>query len=122
MRVFQPLKIHWCAPRGAGNTKASERDLANELDLDGLVDFAHEAEDMQIDTLLMGIGFHLPEPLPLIGALARETRRLSFMLAYRPGLLPPTLFAQAVNTLSWMSNKRISLNIVAGISPEEQAY
>ncbi|ENH6337611.1 LLM class flavin-dependent oxidoreductase [Burkholderia vietnamiensis] len=122
MRVFQPLKIHWCAPRGAGNTKASERDLANELDLDGLVDFAQEAEDMQIDTLLMGIGFHLPEPLPLIGALARETRRLSFMLAYRPGLLPPTLFAQAVNTLSWMSNKRISLNIVAGISPEEQAY
>lgn len=77
---------------------------------------------MRIDTLLMGIGFHLPEPLPLIGALVRETRRLNFMLAYRPGLLPPTLFAQAVNTLSWMSDKRISLNIVAGISPEEQAY
>jgi alkanesulfonate monooxygenase len=119
---MQPLKIHWCAPRGAGNTKASEKDLASELDLDGLVDFAQEAEDMQIDTLLMGIGFHLPEPLPLIGALVRETRRLSFMLAYRPGLLPPTLFAQAVNTISWMSDKRISLNIVAGISPEEQAY
>lgn len=119
---MQPLKIHWCAPRGAGNTKASERDLANELDLDGLVDFVQEAEDMNIESLLLGIGFHLPEPLPLIGALVRETRKLSFMLAYRPGLLPPTLFAQAVNTISWMSDKRISLNIVAGISPEEQAY
>lgn len=119
---MQPLRIHWCAPRGAGNTKASEKDLANELDLDGLIDFAQEADDIGIDTLLMGIGFHLPEPLPLIGVLARETRKLSFMLAYRPGLMPPTLFAQAVNTLSWMSDKRISLNIVAGISPQEQAY
>jgi alkanesulfonate monooxygenase len=119
---MQPIKIHWCAPRGAGNTKASEKDLVNELDLDGLVDFAQEAEDMNIESLLLGIGFHLPEPLPLVGALVRETRKLSFMLAYRPGLLPPTLFAQAVNTISWMSDKRISLNIVAGISPEEQAY
>jgi alkanesulfonate monooxygenase len=119
---MQPLRIHWCAPRGDGNTKASEKDLASELNLDGMVDFAQEAEDMGIDSLLMGIGFHLPDPLPLIGALARETRKVTFILAYRPGLLPPTLFAQVVNTISWMSNKRISLNIVAGISPEEQAY
>ncbi len=119
---MQPIKIHWCAPRGAGNTKATERDLVNALDLNGLVDFVQEAEDMEIESVLMGIGFHLPEPLPLLGALVRETHKLSFMLAYRPGLLPPTLFVQAVNTLSWMSDKRISLNIVAGISPEEQAY
>ena len=119
---MQPLRIHWCAPRGDGNTKASEKDLAHELNLDGMVDFAQEAEDMGIDSLLMGIGFHLPDPLPLIGALVRETRKITFILAYRPGLLPPTLFAQVVNTISWMSNKRISLNIVAGISPEEQAY
>jgi alkanesulfonate monooxygenase len=119
---MQPLRFHWCAPRGDGNTKASEKDLASELNLDGMVDFAQEAEDMGIDSLLMGIGFHLPDPLPLIGALARETRKITFILAYRPGLLPPTLFAQVVNTVSWMSDKRISLNIVAGISPEEQAY
>jgi alkanesulfonate monooxygenase len=119
---MRPLRIHWCAPRGDGNTKASEKDLANELNLDGMVDFAQEAEDMGIDSLLMGIGFHLPDPLPLIGALLRETRKITFILAYRPGLLPPALFAQVVNTISWMSNKRISLNIVAGISPEEQAY
>jgi alkanesulfonate monooxygenase len=119
---MRPLRIHWCAPRGDGNTKASEKDLANELNMDGMVDFVQEAEDLGIDSLLMGIGFHLPDPLPLIGALVRETRKVTFILAYRPGLLPPTLVAQVVNTISWMSNKRISLNIVAGISPEEQAY
>ena len=119
---MRTARFHWCAPRGAGNTKAAEKDLASELDLDGLVDFAQEAEDMGIDSLLMGIGFHLPDPLPLIGALVRDTRRITFILAYRPGLLPPTLFAQVVNTISWMSGGRLALNIVAGISPQEQAY
>ncbi|AET93982.1 alkanesulfonate monooxygenase (plasmid) [Burkholderia sp. YI23] len=121
-QAMRPLRFHWCAPRGDGNTKASEKDLANELNLDGMIDFVQEAEDLGVDSLLMGIGFHLPDPLPLIGALVRETRKVTFILAYRPGLMPPTLFAQVVNTISWMSNKRISLNIVAGISPEEQAY
>jgi alkanesulfonate monooxygenase len=120
--AMQPLKFHWCAPRGDGNTKASGNDVAAELDLDGLSDFTQEAEDLGVESLLMGIGFHLPDPLPLIGALVRDTRKITFILAYRPGLLPPTLFAQVVNTLSWMSDRRIALNIVAGISPEEQAY
>lgn len=120
--MTSPLRIHWCLPRGRGNTTASEKDLATELDLDGMVAFSQEAEALGIDSLLMGIGFHLPDPLPLIGALVRETKRVTFMLAYRPGLLPPTLFAQVVNTVSWMSDRRISLNIVAGISPVEQAY
>ncbi|WP_309476983.1 LLM class flavin-dependent oxidoreductase [Trinickia acidisoli] len=119
---MKPLKINWGAPRGSGNTRASEKDLAHELDLDGLVSFAQEAEACGIDGLLMAIGFHLADPLPLIGALARETKRLNYILAYRPGLLSPTLFAQVVNTLSWMSNDRVSLNLVAGISPEEQGY
>lgn len=70
----------------------------------------------------MGISYHMPDPLPMIGALVRETKRVTFILAYRPGLLSPTLFTQVVNTVSWMSDGRISLNLVAGISPAEQAY
>lgn len=119
---MHPLRIHWCLPRGGGRTKASENDLSHALDFDGMLDFSQEAEELGIDSLLMGIGYHLPDPLPLIGALSRETKRVKFMLAYRPGLLPPTLFAQVVNTVSWLSDKRLSLNLVAGISPDEQAY
>lgn len=119
---MNPLKFNWGAPRGSGNTLASEKDLADVLDLEGMIGFAQEAESLGIEGLLMAIGFHLPDPLPLIGALARETRSIDYILAYRPGLLSPTLFAQVVNTLSWISNNRVSLNLVAGISPEEQAY
>lgn len=116
------LAFHWCSPLDSGQQKASEKYHAGALDFDGIVDFAREAEDLGVDSLLMGISYHMPDPLPMIGALVRETRRVKFILAYRPGLLSPTLFAQVVNTVSWMSDGRISLNLVAGISPAEQAY
>jgi alkanesulfonate monooxygenase len=106
---MDPLKISWGAPRGHGNTRASEKDLADMLDIDGMVSFAQEAASLGVEGILMAIGFHLPNPVPLIGALARETKRIEYILAYRPGLLHPTLFTQVVNTLSWISGNRVSL-------------
>ncbi len=115
------LRVHWNSPL-SGQQKASGKYRIGELDFDGIVDFAQEADSLGVDSLLMGIGNHMPDPLPMLGALVRETKRVKFLLAYRPGLLPPTLFAQVVNTVSWMSDGRISLNLVAGTSPAEQAY
>ncbi|MEV7602230.1 LLM class flavin-dependent oxidoreductase [Kitasatospora sp. NPDC089797] len=113
--------MHWNSPV-SGQRKAAGKYTVGELDFDEIVDFAQEADSLGVDSLLMGIGFHLPDPLPMLGALVRETRRVKFLLAYRPGLLSPTLFAQVINTVSWMSDGRISLNLVAGTSPAEQGY
>ncbi|MFG2607149.1 LLM class flavin-dependent oxidoreductase [Streptomyces sp. NPDC048514] len=120
--VKEELKVHWCSPLDSGQQKASDKYLTGQLDFDGIVDFAREADELGVDSLLMGISYHMPDPLPMIGALVRETKNVKFILAYRPGLLSPTLFAQVVNTVSWMSDGRISLNLVAGISPVEQGY
>lgn len=119
---MRPLKIHWCSPLDSGQQKASEKYHSGSLDFGGIVDFAQEADALGMDSLLMGISYHMPDPFPMIGALARATERVKFILAYRPGLVPPTLFTQIVNTISWMSDKRIALNLVAGISPDEQAF
>ncbi|GHI24296.1 hypothetical protein Shyd_56670 [Streptomyces hydrogenans] len=73
-----------------------------------------------VDSLLMAISYHMPDPLPMLGALSHLTDRINLLLAYRPGLLSPTLFTQVVNTVSWMSDNRINLNIVAGISPRSR--
>ncbi|MFE3645775.1 LLM class flavin-dependent oxidoreductase [Streptomyces sp. NPDC059169] len=118
----EELRFHWCSPLDSGQQKATEKYQSGHLDFDGIVDFAKEADRLGVDSLLMGISYHMPDPLPMIGALVRETERVKFILAYRPGLLSPTLFTQIVNTVSWMSDSRISLNLVAGISPAEQAY
>lgn len=113
--------MHWNSPL-SGQRKASGKYKTGRLDFDEIVEFAREADSLGVDSLLMGIGSHMPDPLPMLGALVRETQRVKFLLAYRPGLLSPTLFAQVVNTVSWMSDGRISLNLVAGTSPAEQAY
>jgi alkanesulfonate monooxygenase len=119
---MQPLRIHWCSPLDSGQQKASEKYDTGSLNFGGIVDFAQEADELGMDSLLMGISYHMPDPFPMIGALVRETRKVKFILAYRPGLVGPTLFTQIVNTISWMSDKRIALNLVAGISPDEQAF
>jgi len=62
-----------------------------------------------------------PDPMVLALALAAETERLKYMVAHRPGLMAPTLFVQQVNTFSTLAPDRITLNMVAGHSPGEQA-
>lgn len=116
------LRFHWGSALDSGQQKSTEKYRSDVLDLDGALDFAREADALGAESLLMAQSYTLPDPVPLLGAMARETHRVKFILAYRPGLLSPTLFTQLVNTLSWMSEGRIALNLVAGISPVEQAY
>ncbi|MFG2751425.1 LLM class flavin-dependent oxidoreductase [Streptomyces xanthophaeus] len=116
------LRFHWCSPLESGQKKASGQYDAGSLDFDGIVSFVKEAEEIGVDSLLMAISYHMPDPLPMLGALSHLTDRINLLLAYRPGLLSPTLFTQVINTVSWMSDNRVNLNLVAGISPMEQAY
>ncbi len=45
---------------------------------------------------------------------------ITFIVAYRSGLMSPVTFVQQLNTLSALIGGRFSLNIVAGHSPDEQ--
>ncbi|TWF97118.1 LLM class flavin-dependent oxidoreductase [Kitasatospora viridis] len=116
------LRFHWGSALDDGQKKSAERYDFRVLDLEGAIDFAREADKLGVESLLMAQSYDLPDPLPLLGALVRETENVKFILAYRPGLLSPTLFVQIVNTLSWMSGGRIALNLISGISPVEQGY
>ncbi|MFE2578643.1 LLM class flavin-dependent oxidoreductase [Streptomyces sp. NPDC059378] len=118
---MEPLRLHWCSPPDTGQAKPTDKYNIGTLDMGQVRDFVQEAEELGVDSLLFGISNYLPDPLPVLGALSQVTDRVKFMLAYRPGLMSPTLFAQVVNTLSWMTDGRMSLNIVSGISPAEQA-
>ena len=53
-------------------------------------------------------------------ALLAETERLKFLVAFRPGLVPPTLAAQQTATLQRFSEGRVLLNIVTGGDDIEQ--
>ncbi len=53
-------------------------------------------------------------------AMLAETERLKFLVAFRPGLVPPTLAAQQAATFQRFSDGRLLLNVVSGGDESEQ--
>jgi alkanesulfonate monooxygenase len=120
------LRFHWrcleASEAVAADLSAKRHDPARgSVDLDSQARFCCEAADLGIDSLLMNVGFAVPDPLLLSAGLAPRTDRIRFLVAVRPGLMSPTLFVQQINTFSQAFPGRLSLNIVAGHSPTEQA-
>ncbi|WP_125716857.1 LLM class flavin-dependent oxidoreductase [Pseudoalteromonas rubra] len=111
----------WSIPVGGGQKAASDaRNFG--FDLEEMIQYAQRAEALGIEQLLLGVGFHCPDPIAFIGSLIRSTKRIKFLLAYRAGSISPTTFVQMINTLSALGDDRVSLNMLAGISPIEQKY
>jgi len=122
-----PLKFHWRLVQGGERSKLTRATGAgNEStglpDLDAQIAFCRQAEESGIHGLLTDFGASKPDSILLAAALGLATSRIEFIIAYRSGLIVPTSFVQQLNTLSAMINGRLSLNIVAGHSPEEQAF
>ena len=53
-------------------------------------------------------------------ALISQTQRLKFLVAFRPGLISPTLAAQMAATYQRLSRGRLLLNVVTGGEAAEQ--
>ena len=99
-----PLRFHWRLIQGGDleGTIAPER-LSSAValpELEAQIAFCREAEQSGIDSVLVDISSAKPDSMVLGMALAASTERLKFMVAHRPGLMSPTLFAQQVNTFS----------------------
>lgn len=121
------LRFHWRLPQGGekpGASRAHQASLAETglPDLEQQAEFCRTAEECGIDSLLTDFGWSKPDSILLAAALGMLTSRIKFIIAYRSGLICPTSFVQQLNTLSALINGRLSLNIVAGHSPEEQRY
>ncbi|MCI0590694.1 MAG: LLM class flavin-dependent oxidoreductase [Gammaproteobacteria bacterium] len=130
------LRFHWMLPKG-GEVALHTRQTAYEAaryritaarstsaaprpDMEGWPHFARRAEEAGIDSVLISFSRYEPDPLLVSCALGLTTKKLKFIAAYRSGLSQPTTLVQQVNSLSALIGGRISLNIVAGSSKEEQ--
>jgi alkanesulfonate monooxygenase len=121
------LKFHWRLLQGGERsaqtrTTGASRQSTGLPDLEAQIDFCQTAEKLGIHGLLTDFGAAKPDSIVLATALGLATRKMEFIIAYRSGLIAPTSFVQQLNTLSTLIDGRLSLNIVAGHSPEEQAY
>jgi alkanesulfonate monooxygenase len=132
------LKFHWFLPTtGDGRTlvggghsvpkgigRPGERPGSASRfrppDIDYLAQIARSAEQLGFEAVLTPTGTWCEDAWLVTAALIRETSRLKFLVAFRPGFVSPTLAAQMAATYQRISRGRLLLNVVTGGESVEQ--
>jgi len=107
---------------GVSRAAAALKPETARPDLATQIPFCHLAEELGFAGLLVDIGAAKPDPIVLASALGLNTRSIEFIIACRSSLQSPTIFVQQINTLSALTDGRVTLNVVAGHSPLEQRF
>jgi alkanesulfonate monooxygenase len=85
-----------------------------------LAEVARAADRLGFEGVLTPTGTWCEDAWLTSAALLAETEKLKFLVAFRPGLVPPTLAAQQAATLQRFSGGRVLLNVVSGGDDAEQ--
>jgi alkanesulfonate monooxygenase len=89
-------------------------------DIDYLAQIARSAEQLGFEAVLTPTGTWCEDAWLVTAALISQTQRLKFLVAFRPGLVSPTLAAQMAATYQRVSRGRLLLNVVTGGQAAEQ--
>ena len=81
---------------------------------------ARTADRLGFEGVLTPTGTWCEDAWLVTSALVRETRRLKFLVAFRPGVTSPTLSPQMAASFQRISGGRLMLNVVTGGEPAEQ--
>jgi alkanesulfonate monooxygenase len=123
------IRLHWFLPTSGDGRTIVERFHANrslgpgaprDADIDYLAQIARAAEQLGFAGVLTPTGTWCEDAWLTTAALIRETSRLKFLVAFRPGVISPTLAAQMAGTYQRISRGRLLLNIVTGGDAVEQ--
>jgi alkanesulfonate monooxygenase len=124
------IEFNWFLPTsGDGrhlvdNTRVD--DLRNGLgghrepDIDYLVQVAQAAEYAGFHAALLPTGPACEDAWLVSAAIAQETEKLKFLVAFRPGFELPAYAAQKAATLQQFSGGRLLLNVVTGGEQDQQ--
>jgi alkanesulfonate monooxygenase len=117
------IHLHWFLP-----TTGDGREIVGfgpaigrrPPDIDYLAQIAQACDQLGYEAVLTPTGTKCEDSWLVTSALSRDTRFLKFLVAFRPGLVSPTLAAQQASTFQRMSRGRLLLNIVTGGDAVEQ--
>ncbi len=93
---------------------------ARPPDIEYLGQVARAAEQLGFAAVLTPTGTWCEDAWLATAALITQTSRLKFLVAFRPGLISPTLAAQMAASYQRISRGRLLLNVVTGGQAEEQ--
>ena len=123
------VKLHWFLPTygdsrlivgGGHGTPAGAAGGDREASIDYLASIVRAAEGFGFTGALIPTGAWCEDAFVTAAMLARETTSLAFLVAFRPGLVSPTLSAQMAATFARHAPGRILLNVVVGGEAHEQ--
>jgi len=120
--VSGAISLHWFLPTGGDSRDLDPGAVGAHRrapDIDYLAQVARAAEDLGFVALLTPTGTYCEDAWLVTAALVRETRRVKFLVAFRPGLLSPTLAAQMASTYQRVSGGRLLMNVVTGADTAE---
>src|ERR1700722_8454246 len=100
--------------RGHGLPLAGASGAQRAPDIDYLTQIARSAEQLGFAAVLTPTGAWGGGARLTPAALIAQTSRLKFLVAFRPGLISPTLAAQMAATYQRISRGRLLLNVVTG--------
>ena len=123
------LDFHWFLPTygdsrdivggGHGQPAGSAR-ADRPASLKYLTSLANAADELGYEGMLTPTGAWCEDAWLTTAMLVQATERIKFLVAFRPGLMSPTLAAQMAATFQWHSEGRLLLNVVTGGEPTEQ--
>jgi alkanesulfonate monooxygenase len=123
------IKLHWFLPTygdsrlivgGGHGTPAGAAGGDRDASIDYLASIVRAAETFGFTGALIPTGAWCEDAFITAALLARETTSLGFLVAFRPGLVSPTLSAQMAATFARHAPGRILLNVVVGGESHEQ--
>ncbi|WP_127783847.1 LLM class flavin-dependent oxidoreductase [Rhodococcus sp. X156] len=121
------IHLHWYLPTSGDGREVigaqahlGTASAPRAASLDYLALVARAVEQLGFEAVLTPTGTHCNDAWLTTAALLRETRTLKFLVAFRPGLVSPTLAAQQAAAYQEISDGRLLLNIVTGGDAQEQ--
>ena len=122
------ITLHWFLPtHGDGRSivdrphvTATGANTPRQPDVDYLAQVAQAVEHLGFTGMLTPTGSWCQDAWVTTAALLGRTKRIKFLVAFRPGSLTPTLAAQMATTYQRVSGGRLLLNIVTGGESVEQ--
>ena len=129
-----PVTLHWFLPTtgdsrgilgagtvvGAHHVRAGAAAGERPPSVDYLGQIARSAEQLGFEAALTPTGSWCEDAWVTTAALTQVTQRLKFLVAFRPGLISPTLAAQMASSFQRVSGGRLALNVVVGGDEVEQ--
>jgi alkanesulfonate monooxygenase len=123
------LRFHWFLPtQGDGRRLIETGDAPpagtagglREASIAYLSRIATAASDLGFEAALTPTGGWCDDAWVVTAMLSQTSERLKFLVAFRPGMVSPTLAAQMAATFQWHSQGRLLLNVVTGGDASEQ--